>query len=98
MYLIMKESNAWREAARRIEKDGVTHGICLVLLQMQDDGTISQALRFQMYDDRIDATKDERQRTIQPGESTLYLFPTGEADERILLCLFFALLAEDEGR
>lgn len=91
----MSESAAWREAARRIEENGLTHGICLVLLQMQDAGLISQALRFRMCDTRIDATHKEKQQTDAPS---LYLFPEGEANERVLLCLFFALLAEDEGR
>lgn len=96
MKLITKESEAWREVARRIEQRGVEYGICRFLRALAHEGMLAWDVKDDM-DYRIRAGLDEREEL---GEKyTAYLWSEGGCeDERILYCLFMAELAEDEGR
>lgn len=98
--LIEKESAAWREVARRIaEGEWSGWGICDVLTDlMYGGGCNSEAqISYATYDIMIARICSARDEAGTPTSGYKYIWPTGEKDERVLYCLFVALLAEDEG-
>ena len=95
---ITKESEAWREVARRIaEGDEIfaTYGgMCFVVDNMREQKCITTELYNQM-----DAAIEGHILVSDPlliGRG--WAFPSGDADVRVFAALFLALKAEDEGR